>query len=309
MAPLQDECWDNNVSHSPGPELISTNAEVEVASINDNDNYSGCGDSPLRTKMMTPAFERKPESILRRAKYTITSDSIARIIPAHWPHHGQRHSVQFPVATSIVTATHTRPRTHILDIPSLYYSPQDTRRFKREYKELLRSQIGARKRMERNSRHKCEISGNNTAIESRSSRRQSQHDNSFWRSKVGRRWSGSPLASVTPCGSENQHAVILPVQSNKIDSRDSLYDGSAVLSSSLCKDGDSGEIEETNTEAVISSFSGIFSSVFDVAREAVAILNGPSSRYNYQNHQHPTLSEVNKPCITSLHLVDTLYLF
>ena len=41
------------------------------------------------------------------------------------------------------------------------------------------------------------------ARDSSSSRQQQQHDNSFWRSKVGRRWSGSSSAMPTSCGSNN----------------------------------------------------------------------------------------------------------
>lgn len=69
-----------------------------------------------------------PKSILRRST-----------APSHWPlsllpSNGDRRSVHFPPPPSIVTATHTRPRTHILDRRDLYYSDQDIKKFKREYK-------------------------------------------------------------------------------------------------------------------------------------------------------------------------------
>ena len=46
------------------------------------------------------------------------------------------------------------------------------------------------------------------ARDSSSTRQQPQHDNSFWRSKVGRRWSGSSSAMPTSCGSNNDHDAV-----------------------------------------------------------------------------------------------------
>eukprot|EP00584_Thalassiosira_punctigera_P004828 CAMPEP_0172526482 /NCGR_PEP_ID=MMETSP1067-20121228/1404_1 /TAXON_ID=265564 ORGANISM="Thalassiosira punctigera, Strain Tpunct2005C2" /NCGR_SAMPLE_ID=MMETSP1067 /ASSEMBLY_ACC=CAM_ASM_000444 /LENGTH=298 /DNA_ID=CAMNT_0013310013 /DNA_START=49 /DNA_END=945 /DNA_ORIENTATION=+ len=298
MAPHQDEFKDNN-GHSPSVhenEIIVTKEELALDSI----NFSVCGDScgqgkgsPRRKTMRRGVEPSMPESILRRSKYTVNNDS-DDIAPAHWPR-PRCHSVRFPSSSSVVTAVHTRPRTHILDVPSLYYSPHDTRRFKREYRQLLRSQTVARERMEWNSRQKVD---------------HPQHDNSFWRSKVGRRWSfpSAAAAAATSCKNDNSPTASVTRRSHETNTWDPLNDGSVVSSiqPSSHEDDDSDGSEDEIDEIISPPSSGMFSSVFDVAREAVSILNGPSSRSYYQSHEP---SSVRNPCTTSLHLVDTLYLF
>lgn len=46
----------------------------------------------------------------------------------------RNNSVHFPPSDSMITATHTRPKTHILDLRTLHYSDYEIRRFKREDK-------------------------------------------------------------------------------------------------------------------------------------------------------------------------------
>ena len=134
--------------------------------------------------------------------------------------------------------------------------------------------------------------GSTYARDISSSRQQPQHDNSFWRSKVGRKWSGGSNDNCDAVGGQEQSTVI-PV------------------SSSSYKDDNYDESEDVAESA--SSYTGIFSSVFDVAREAVSILNGPSSRYYSENRGAASKTgshHASKTCsTTSLHLVDTLYLF
>lgn len=270
---------------------------------------------------MTMGFESStPESILRRPKYSTAdgdADKFTALAHGPRPQTIHRRSVHFPPATSVVTSVRTRPRTHVLDVPSLYYSPEDTRRFKREYRQLLRSQTAARERMEWNSRQKLDGSSEDVG-----KRPQPQHDNSFWRSKVGRRWSSTATASNSD--RKNGHTAAAPEQSDVVDSwNDPLNDGSVLspTSSSPQDDNfDDGSDDEITESAPSSSlYTGLFSSVFDVAREAVSILNGPSSRYYYQDRQHSDMAaesdlptsapQARKPCNTALHLVDTLYLF
>lgn len=50
----------------------------------------------------------------------------------------QSSSVSFPPDDEMITSINSRPRTHILDMRSLYYSEFEIRRFKREYKREKR---------------------------------------------------------------------------------------------------------------------------------------------------------------------------
>mmetsp|Transcript_38978 Transcript_38978/g.81557 ORF Transcript_38978/g.81557 Transcript_38978/m.81557 type:complete len:322 (+) Transcript_38978:94-1059(+) len=321
MAPHQDEFCDSDVPIMPAVKIIRTKDDRPAAasvSVNVASTSSGNGSASAQEETSSPPTTTMPESILRRAKYTSidedndnTFDSLSHGPQTQTMH---RRSVHFPTSTSVVTDVRTRPFTHILDVPALFYSPQDTRRFKREYRKLLRSQIVERERMEWNNREKVDNdSDGSTVLEASRSRQQpQQHDNSFWRSKVGRRWSSSPSSAGATSPDRKSDVV------------DPLNDDSLVSSRSYRGDV-SHESDDEITESTSSSSSpGIFSSVFDVAREAVSILNGPSRHY-YSDHQHRTTSapsrsgesskvaaspsQVRKPCYTSLHLVDTLYLF
>mmetsp|Transcript_7894 Transcript_7894/g.13880 ORF Transcript_7894/g.13880 Transcript_7894/m.13880 type:complete len:660 (-) Transcript_7894:291-2270(-) len=58
----------------------------------------------------------------------------------HWTQQNQqqqqsRRVVHFPPSSSIITSVNTRPKTEFLDVPKLYYTGSDIKRFKREYKE------------------------------------------------------------------------------------------------------------------------------------------------------------------------------
>ena len=70
------------------------------------------------------------------------------------------------------------------------------------------------------------------------------------------------------------------------DSWDPLNDGTSI--SAAIDDDDDNDITESSQASASSGSASpsIFSSVFDVAREAVSILNGPSSHYYYQNDQN-----------------------
>jgi hypothetical protein len=66
----------------------------------------------------------------------------------------------------------------------------------------------------------------------------------------------------------------------------------------------------TTSSSSSSSYGGIFSSVFDVARDTLSALNGGGSHYTSYRSNDETYGDQHKPCkATSLHLVDTLYLF
>lgn len=325
--------------------------ESSVASMDIKDiTYRNCAaraSSPVTSSSMDSS--RKPASILRRAKYgndATISDANDDIYtaPAHWPR-SHRPSVNFysnpasdPECTSsIVSDTYTRPRTHVVDVPDLYYSPADVKRFKREYRTLLRSQNLARARMEENSRRNaldnggsgsrdkngvgpCENDAITTEANAMAPSCCATHDNSFWRSKVGGRWSHSASTSSHPASTftADENSTSYHPEKNvytsgrQVDRSDPLDDGSYI--EEVIND-DSDDEEKISSESQVS----FFSSVFDVAREAVSILNGP-----YHHHHHAsqasnchnssfssgTSSLSSRPtCSTSLHLVDTLYLF
>ena len=131
-----------------------------------------------------------------------------------------RSSVHFPPDDSIVTAIHTRPRTDIQDIPTLYYSSYEIKQFKHRYKnrverraceleeegccsststvsgpmtdKMLDGNHSETVRALMTSHHQCSSTSEEQQPPSlsRSSRRP-KHDNSFWRTKVNWRWQSS----------------------------------------------------------------------------------------------------------------------
>ena len=132
-----------------------------------------------------------------------------------------RSSVHFPPDDSIVTAIHTRPRTDIQDIPTLYYSSYEIKQFKHRYKnrverraceleeeegccstiatssgpmtdKMLDVNHSETVRALMTSHHQCSSTSEEQQPPSlsRSSRRP-KHDNSFWRTKVNWRWQSS----------------------------------------------------------------------------------------------------------------------
>ena len=50
----------------------------------------------------------------------------------------QRKSVCFPIEEDLITATHTRPRTSDMDIPTLYYTDDEIRHFKDTYRNEMK---------------------------------------------------------------------------------------------------------------------------------------------------------------------------
>ncbi len=114
-------------------------------------------------------------------------------------------SVHFPPSSSIITATHVRPRTNSDEVPELYYSNQDIRRNKREralrqlnekkakivaeQKEALKNGtlFATSSSMSGTTAATSSTTGNSTASSTKQ-KEKLPHDNSFWRTKVGRRW-------------------------------------------------------------------------------------------------------------------------
>ena len=280
MAPHQDDSWDGDdflFARVPTHRIAGSSAKAasEAAS---------CIDEELQFADLTLAAadeeHSKPKSILRRRSNEADSANNTTTptnMPSHWPFTSLLSSkkVHFP-PNDVVTAIRTRPRTHILDIPTLYYSPQEVKKFKREYRSLSRAQNLARERMEQNSRAK--INYMNIAKVA------TPHDNTYWRNKAGGRIGSTQ--STQPIVRQEQQT---PALHENDDDYDEIYAESR---------------RSSDVRAPVTG-GGIFSSVYDVAREAVSILNGPSRPYGASSSNHT----VNRQCNTSLHLVDTLYLF
>ncbi|KAL7554672.1 hypothetical protein ACHAWF_018172 [Thalassiosira exigua] len=332
MAPLdlkeQEESWG-------GIEAFQTETADAVGAAS-SDERNKRADSTAKeqvtscvTKILAAADEesREPKGILRRPRIHSHGSGPAAAeggrlkflsFPSHWPRTST--TVRFPPESSMVTATYTRPRTHILDVPHLFYSPEDIRQFKRQHRSKIRAQNLSREKTELNGRtapSERKDHGESSGIGFRRQPQQQHPNPSLWRSKIGGRWYGSS-AAVRGEANNGAASCAAPERSDAEERStwDPLNDGSDISSYNAYDSDD----DEDDCQSSSSSPPSLFSSVFDVAREAVSILNGPSSRYYYQNDHHPSTTtsaggvsqapiRAKKQCTTSLHLVDTLYLF
>jgi hypothetical protein len=288
MAPQQpfdyDE-WDDDDMVVPSAHIITTaplskDCDCELGEA--QSSYAA-----LSSTLITTPRKERPPSILRRPLSSRQQEEgpLSSSLPSHWPTASaaatitKRQRVHFADGPrriisssppSVVTAIYYRPRTPISDVSSLYYSALDVKNFKREFRALLRSQKLARQRLQHDSDERMSSTDTNrdtTTVQHR--------DNSFWRSKVSR-WSAQTSATS---------ATVLSVEKDDRESNQDITDSDDIIDSVPPPDHEGG---------------GIFSSVFDVAREAVSLF-GTSSSY-YQKERTPQQ-------IQHHHLVDTLYLF
>lgn len=284
-----------------------------------------------------------PRSILRESRYLSTTNSIGSskeevvTMPSHWPSTGGNPTVASPLtctltsvkesikrsfscrqthsnvnvanvrfANPLLTSTSYRPKTHVIDIPRLYYSVADVKKFKRDYRQLIRAQTLARKQL---------ASGNNdVVVEERPLKQLKQHaDNSFWRSKVGRRWGATSSMSASQQQQQTEQDNN-NIDNNSVDGGsylDPLNDGTSFVEVDL------GSRNKDNTDEIEAAVSedptitpdsdrGIFSSVYDyVAQYNPVVVSGTSS----SQPSSMCNNKANQEQVTSLHLVDTLYLF
>lgn len=259
-------------------------AELTVPSLAAKEEERGALEAPPASSSaeistdMTTSSRQLPPSILRRRFCPGQQEEgvTETTLPSHWPKGLRVHWADGPrrplssSPPSVVTAIYTRPRTLPTDVSALYYSALDVKNFKREFRALLRSQKLAKQRLQQNSEQRFSEERTTTTLQHR--------DNSFWRSKVSR-WSAQTKATST-------------------------------VSDSPASDYDEESLYSTDDEAVDSMSQsheggGIFSSVFDVAREAVSIFgtsstSTSSSSAYYQKDRAPQHHH---------HLIDTLYLF
>lgn len=283
MAPFFDESsWDDN-SDDSNDSLVSVTKPQHLLKLDGSTmlpTFAPGSDIGMTDNVTAPttatASSLEPKGILRYANRTsppTSSSDSAMQMPAHWPSTPPTpRSVSFPAHP--VTEVRERERTHIEDVPTLFYSSRDIRQFKRDFRELIR------KSRSRNS------SPSEDAVASPTEKDvQQPHDNSFWRSKVAGRWSLSS-SRVAPQPEEDESTLSDDQHIEQAIENDHLNDGSFIGSAS----GDS-----------MLSSGGMFSSVFDVAREVAGVLNGvSSSRCFYQSESSQTATTL---------IVDTLYIF
>lgn len=299
-------CANNNVdlalslsSHAPMPMAVSDDddSSVEKNSIPfpcamkiaaHDDLATAISDGTIKSKLKSITNNGKPKSILRKMA-----------INAHWPKldiqpaPSSSPSVHFPSDRYIIKEIHIRPRTHILEMHALYYSDDDIRKFKRDYKRW-------RKRQDKANDDEGGDDGFSALDDSvrQLQEREQHHDTTFWMS-TARQWHQLSLSSV--------------VKSHWGTSRE-LYADDGSTASTSCNDIDNSDRSDIST------------SVFDLTlREAMSIMNEPEpepepqaatssltsssaglSNTSAEEPQH----NLNKGCSTdSLHLVDTLYLY
>lgn len=282
MAPQQpvgfDE-WDDDEMIVPSARFISS-CPPQSQDCDCELGEARSSSAELKSSLTTPKKVLPPSILRRRLSPEQQQEVSLSSPPPHWPKRKRVHFADGPRRTisssppSVVTAIYYRPRTPIADVSSLYYSALDVKNFKREFRALLRSQKLARQRLQRNSEER--LSSTDIYNAARSQERTTtvqHHDNSFWRSKVSR-WSAQTKAASA--------AVTEPPSSS------------------------SGQINDDCEDDVDSPSSfaqgGIFSSVFDVAREAASLFGTSSGSSAYYLRDRAPQQNQN-------HLIDTLYLF
>ena len=144
ISPIVQSLDDALMVSSPDKEESSS---LPIVDINDENNDCSTTFSPT-----TITSSPTPKSILRESKLSSTTTSASSTISSILWSSGP--TVSF--SRKLVTSRHTRARTHVLDIPRLYYSSQDIKQFKREYRQLVRVQSLTREHMLENSQKTVE---------------------------------------------------------------------------------------------------------------------------------------------------------
>ena len=291
MAPHLEEEPSTINANNDNEEFFVVSSFIKELSITDYPDYD-CGDenddyNEEATPQQQQHEQYQPASILRPPKLALSennvdADEASSIMPYFWSSSSNSSVVHF--SANVVTSIEFRPITNILDVPNLYYSYQDVKRFKREYKQLLRTQNLTRERMLANSRRAVVV--------------EEQNDSPV----VDDENDGAPSRNTSRhTGGINFHAK------NSDDYIRDQHEQSCDEPADLHSDNNGDELA-----------GGIFSSVYDVA---ASFWNGTPSSYYSFTPSSPTSSA--SPCSsgsspsrrprrlsqTSTHLVDTLYLF
>ena len=298
MAPHQEEYWDENDIGIVGP------AEISIVSTTKNDSST--------THTMDDSCNL-PMSILRKPKLALSNFNVG-ITNSISSWSSSNRVVRF--SSPLITSIHKRTRTHILDVPKLYYSPSDIKQFKREYRQLVRAQELTRERMLENSRRTVVEEKNNGDSEGR---RMSSKDDSY----IGI----SPACDEKNKGSRSNDDISFQKKSKQSsscgedDGWDPLNDGSSSVTSSSQDapfSSNPSPPPTTTTGGIFSSVYDVASSLFNVGTPSSYYSSSPSYESTYTTESSSTYSEQcssqrrrprRRLSNTSMHLVDTLYLF
>ena len=211
--------------------------------------------------------------------------------------------VNFPPANSLITAIHTRPRTDIHDIPTLYYSSDEIKRFKQKYKNQFLVRCCEQQEQKQHSLTAGEIRADQfirydscsmthhppTNGRQRQQSKQPAHDNTFWRTKVHRQWQSSSSSSASKTKIRND---------NNTNNSNIENNGTAAVEEESYSYGDLLNYK-VPVDRIVFGMSEA-SSLNTTQNEAAIGASSSSS----------SLSLVKKKCHhTSLQLVDNLYLF
>eukprot|EP01083_Nonionella_stella_P248070 859292_1 len=126
---------DSKIANQTLIESINNNMAMalppELDSASDDDDYSARKEHRFNINPDTKRTS-KPESILRNKNSNKKNKNTSTSM--HWP---KLCSVNFPPEPRMITSVHSRPRTPICDLSSLYYSPDEIEQFKLEYQQHM----------------------------------------------------------------------------------------------------------------------------------------------------------------------------
>ena len=208
--------------------------------------------------------------------------------------------VTFPPANSLITAIHTRPRTDIHDIPTLYYSSDEIKRFKQKYKDQFlvrcceqqqqRSLTAGEIRADQFIRYDSCLTTTYPPTNGRQRQQQSKqpaHDNTFWRTKVHRQWQSSSSASKTKIRNDNNN------------------------NSNIENNGTAAVEEESYSYGDLLNYKVPVDRIVFGISEASSLNTAQNEASSAASSSSSSLSLVSKKKChhTSLQLVDNLYLF
>ena len=265
----------------------------------------------VSNELSLPPFGCMCNTMTRTSWPSTSNVGITNTISSWSSSSSSRTTVRF--SSPLITSIHKRTRTHILDVPKLYYSPSDIKQFKREYRQLVRAQELTRERMLENSLRTVEETKNGE--DERMSKDDSCLDSSC---------TSQPVRDEKNkrCNDDISFQKMSKQTSSCEDGAwDPLNDGSSsVVTTSSSQDTPFS----SNPSPPPATTGGIFSSVYDVAS---SLFNGTPSLYYSSSPSYESSSTTessstySEQCSsqrrrprrrlsnTSMHLVDTLYLF
>ena len=277
MAPHQEECWDENDIGIVGPAEISVVSSKNDLSTTHTMDDDSCNNLPM-------SILHEPRLALSTSNVGITNTI------SSWSSSSSRTTVRF--SSPLITSIHKRTRTHILDVPKLYYSPSDIKQFKREYRQLVRAQDLTRERMLENSRRTVEETKNGKEAE-----RMSKDDS---------------------CLDSSCSQPAVRDEKNK-RSNDDTSGSSSVTTSSSQDTPFSSNPSPPPTGVIFSSVYDVASSLFNGGTPSLYYSSSPScessstTESSSSTYSEQCSSQRRRPrrrlSNTSMHLVDTLYLF